>query len=161
MKRSVWLSVLAATMVSGIESASAMVGRWDFSNQLTLYPHNFGLDSASGIDSYGLVDHGELYSLNPHFYLAPGLEIARLNFTSFGDGVLLMEGQQEHGWGVGVSSTGGLAVMGGYVTRDNIEYCVYYLRRMSDIPDDPTDDTSFGPMSQPDNTVGVRLSIQF
>lgn len=161
MKRSVWLSVLAVTMVSGLSNASAMVATWDFPNQLTLLPQIFAGSSHSALDAGGGEGGQSAFYREPEgsLHILPNSEVSRLSFASFGDGVLLLEGTRNHGWGMGVSSTGGLAVMGGYVTRDNVEVCLYYLRRITDARADPSYDLDYGPMAQPDNTIGIRICV--
>lgn len=89
----------------------------------------------------------------------PATDLAGIDFANFQNDVYAVALRDESGLGLGLASSGGVALTGGFTTKDGMQVKVYYVRRVSETLSEAARD--IGVSDLPVRTVGVTVGWKF
>lgn len=88
-------------------------------------------------------------------------DIGGMNYADLRNDVKAVAYRTPRGLGLGVASTGGVAVSGGYATESGMRINLYYIRTFSEFTSEASRATGIDLTNQPSRSVGLTLGWEF
>ncbi len=88
----------------------------------------------------------------------PETNMAGLDFADLKNSVYALAMRQKSGLGLGVASSGGLAITGGFATKDGLQVSLYYVERVREIEAAARE---IGIEDLPARTIGLTVGWKF
>lgn len=150
-----------------ILGAFAAGGRWalalDLSDHLTLSPATRPSEAQEELPDIAAPDEDVAaldLQVTPPAAAPSCTDMSGVELADFNNQVYAVALRNTRGLGLGLANTGGVALTGGFATKDGMQVSLYYVRRFTDITD-AIRDVGIDLTGAPDKTVGITVGWKF